>query len=199
MNAINTLIIITRKTVVAVTCVTILNTALAGTLEPAIDDFSDPNINSIGIARQFVDDTSAGGQTSTQHSVDGGVLSAKGEILPPRGQPGWASAVLLLDPQGLPQDASAFEGIRLVVRVNRGNLSITANSSEITNFDFHAAPVIRQPDDEFHEVRIPFSQMKRAWSEQTPLNTKTLTSLSLVAYDIQKGAFDFEIDEISFY
>ena len=131
--------------------------------------------------------------------MDEGVLSAKGEIVPPRGQPGWASAVLLLDPQGLPQDASAFEGIRLLVRVNKGNLSVSANSSEITNFDFHAALVTRQSDDEFHEVKIPFSQMKRAWSEQTPLNTKTLTSLSLVAFGMQKGNFDFEIDEISFY
>ncbi len=84
-------------------------------------------------------------------------------------------------------------------RVNKGNLSVSANSSEITNFDYHAAQVSRQSDGEFHEVRIPFSQMKRAWSEQTPLNTNTLTSLSLVAFDIQHGAFDFEIDEISFY
>lgn len=199
MKATDSLILIARKTFVAVIWITSFNAAFAGALEPAIDDFSDPNTNSLGITRLFVDDQSAGGQTSTQHSVDGGVLCAKGEILPPRGQPGWASTVLLLDPQGLPRDASAYAGIRLLVRVNKGNLSISANSSEITNFDYHAAQVARQPDNEFHEVRIPFSQMKRAWSEQIPLNTKTLTSLSLVAFDIQKGAFDFEIDEIGFY
>jgi len=107
--------------------------------------------------------------------------------------------VLLLETQGQPQDASAYEGIRLLVRVNKGNLSITANSSEITNFDYHAAPVTRQSDGEFHEVMIPFTEMKRAWSEQTKLNTKTLTSLSIVAFDIQQGSFDFEIDEVSFY
>jgi hypothetical protein len=199
MNPINSLILIACKTTVAVICLTGLSSAIAGALEPAIDDFSDPNMNSLGIARLFVDDTSAGGQTRTQHSVDGGVLFAKGEILPPRGQPGWASTVLLLDPQGLAKDASAFEGIRLLVRVNKGNLSVSANSSEITNFDFHAAQVTPRSDGKFHEVRIPFSEMKRAWSEQTPLNTKTLTGLSLVAFDIQKGDFDFEIDEISFY
>ena len=119
--------------------------------------------------------------------------------MPARGQPGWASTVLLLDPQGLPQDASAFKGIRLLVRVNKGNLSISANSSKITNFDYHAAPIIRQSDGEFHEVKIPFDKMKRAWSEQTPLNPKTLTGLSLVAVDLQKGSFDFEISELSFY
>jgi hypothetical protein len=199
MNVTTSLYRIARKTTVAAIFAASLNSALAGALVSTIDDFSDPDTSSLGIARLFVDDTSAGGQTSVQHSVDGGVLSASGEILPPRGQPGWASTVLLLDPQGLPQDASAYEGVRLVVRVNKGNLSVSANSSEITNFDYHAAQVTRQSDGEFHEVRIPFTQMKRAWSEQTPLNTRTLASLSLVAFDIQQGAFDFEIDEISFY
>lgn len=199
MKPFNSIILIARKTIIAAICLTGLNSAIAGTLEPTIDDFSDPNINSLGIARMFVDDTSAGGQTSTQHSVDEGVLSAKGEILPPRGQPGWASAVLLLDPQGLAKDASAYEGIRLLVRVNKGNLSVSANSSEITNFDYHAAQITPRSDGKFHEVKIPFSEMKRAWSEQTPLNTRTLTGLSLVAFDVQKGNFDFEIDEISFY
>ena len=102
-------------------------------------------------------------------------------------------------PKRLPQDASAYEGIRLLVRVNNGNLSISANSSEITNYDFHANPVTRRSDGKFHEVEIPFAKMRRAWSEQTPLNTKTLTSLSLVAFDVQEGSFHFEVDEVSFY
>jgi hypothetical protein len=164
-----------------------------------VDDFGDPDNNSLGIGRLYIDDTTAGGGTQTAYSVDHGVLSAKGDIAPPRGQPGWASAVLLLDPQGLPRDVSAYEGIRLVVRVNRGNLSVSANSSEITNFDYHAATITRQSDGEFHEVRIPFATMKRAWSEQTPLNPRTLTGLSLVAADLQKGSFDFEVDEVGFY
>jgi len=199
MKATNPLLLLARNALVAVICTTGFNTAFAGSLDPVIDDFSDADTNSLGITRLYIDDTSAGGQTRTQHNIDGGVLSAKGEILPPRGQPGWASTVLLLDPRGLPRDASAYAGIRLLVRVNKGNLSVSANSAEITNFDFHAAQVARQPDNAFHEVRIPFSQMKRAWSEQTVLNTSTLTALSLVAFDIQKGEFDFEIDEISFY
>lgn len=199
MNPIKSLVLISNKAIVTAICLTGLNSAMAGALGPAIDDFSDPNMNNFGIARMYVDDKSAGGQTSTQYSVDEGVLSARGQILPPRGQPGWASAVLLLDPQGLAKDASAYEGIRLLVRVNKGRLSVSANSSEITNFDYHAAQITPQSDGRFHEIRIPFSEMRRAWSEQTPLNTKTLTSLSLVAFDVQIGDFDFEIDEISFY
>ena len=199
MKSLNILARIAPKTIAAVICAATFNSAVAGAVDPTIDDFSDPKNNSLGIERQFVNDTVSGGQTRMEHGFEEGVFSAKGEIAPPRGQPGWASTVLLLETQGLPQDASAYEGIRLLVRVNKGNLSITANSSEITNFDYHAAPVTRQSDGEFHEVMIPFTEMKRAWSEQTKLNTKTLTSLSIVAFDIQPGFFDYEIDEVSFY
>lgn len=171
----------------------------AGELGPVVDDFANPERNSLGFERHFLDDSSTGGQTRTDYRVEDGVLSASGELAPARGQPGWASTVLLLDPQGQPQDASAYEGVRLLVRVNKGTLSISANSSEITNFDYHAATVSRSPDGGFHEVRIPFDKMKRAWSEQTPLNTGTLTSLSLVAFGVQKGPFDFDVDEVSFY
>ncbi len=199
MKSPNTLIRAARNTVAAAICVTALTPAIAGDLGPTVDDFSNPSKNSLGFDRQFIDDTTAGGQTKAQYSVEGGVLSARGQISPPRGQPGWASTVLLLDPQGLPQDASAYEGIRLLIRINKGNVSISANSSEITNYDFHATHVARRSDGEFHVVEIPFAEMKRVWSEQIPLNTKTLTSLSLVAFDVQRGAFDFEIDEVSFY
>ena len=199
MKSLNNLIRLAPKTIAAVICAATFSYAIAGDLNPTIDDFSDPDNNNLGIERQFINDTVAGGQTRMEYGFEEGVFSAKGEISPPRGQPGWASTVLILEAQGLPQDASAYEGIRLLVRVNKGNLSISANSSEITNFDYHAARVTRQSDGEFHEVMIPFTQMKRVWSEQTELNTKTLTSLSIVAVNLQQGSFDFEIDEVSFY
>ncbi|MEX0320917.1 MAG: CIA30 family protein [Puniceicoccaceae bacterium] len=198
MKSIKSLTNITRiATTVAL--LTISLNGFAADLGPTVDDFSDPVKNSLGIDRQFLDDTTAGGQTKVQHSVKDGVLAAKGDITPPRGQPGWASTILLLDPMGLPQDASEYEGIRLLIRINKGNLAVSANSSEITNYDYHAAPLVRQADGEFHEVKIPFKSMKRAWSEQVPLNTKTLSSISLVAVDLQKGSFDFEVAEVSFY
>lgn len=171
----------------------------AGSLSSVIDDFSDATNNSLGFPRQFLNDTVAGGGTTTEQSVSKGVISSKGEISPPRGQPGWASMVLLLDPQNQPQDASAFAGIRMLVKINSGNMSISANSTEITNFDYHAAPVAVAADGKFHEVKIPFTSMKRAWSEQTPINTKTLSSLSISAFGLQKTSFDFEVDEVSLY
>ena len=172
---------------------------LARSAAPQVDDFSDPDVTSLGFPRIYITDASAGGQTSLQHRIADGVFAASGDIAPPRGQPGWASTALLLHPEGQAMDASAFEGIRLRVRINAGNLSVSANSTEVTNFDFHAAAVRRQTGDDFHEVKIPFSSMKRAWSEQTKLDPATLASISLVAFDVQQGAFDYEIDEVGFY
>ena len=168
-------------------------------LDSLVDDFSNAEVNSMGVARQFLNDTLAGGGTSMSPNVSDGILSVSGDITPPRGQPGWASSVLLLDPQGRARDASAFEGIRLLVKVNTGNLSISANSTDVTNYDYHAAPILVTADGEFHEVKIAFASMQRAWSEQIPLDTRTITSLSIVAYGLQRGPYDFEVAEVAFY
>jgi len=168
-------------------------------LDPLLDDFSDAQNNSLGIQRQFVDDTSVGGNTTTETRVTDGVLNVRGEISPARGQPGWSSSVQLLDPQGLPRDLSGFDGVRLRMKITAGMVSVSANSTEVTNFDYHAAMVVVKTDGAFHEVKIPFESMKRAWSEQTPLNTSSIASLSIVAFGVQKGAYDFELDEVGFY
>jgi len=138
--------------------------AFAGDLGPTVDDFSNETANSLGINRQFFDDSTGGGQTTTEYSVSQGILRASGDIVPPRGQPGWASAVLLLDPMGEPQDASQYDGIRLVIRVHEGNLAVSANSTEVTNFDYHAAPVVVPADGNFHTIEVSFSDMRRACS-----------------------------------
>ena len=173
--------------------------SLAGELATVVDDFSHAKINSLGIPRQFMDDKMAGGKTQTEIIVTGGKLHIKGEIVPPRGQPGWASSVLLLNDKGLPQDASKFEGVRLLIKLDKGSISVSANSPEVTNYDYHAAMVAVKSDGKFHEVKIPFTSMKRAWSEQTKLNTATISGLSIVAFGMQPTHFDFELDEVSFY
>ncbi len=171
----------------------------AGSLAPLVDDFSDPARSSLEIDRMYLDDTSAGGKTRVEHTVQAGILSIRGEIEPPRGQPGWASTVLLLDPKGQPRDASAYQGIRLRIRIRQGSFSISANSSKVGNFDYHASTVTVPDDGAFHEVKIPFDSMQRMWSEKTPLDTRTIASISLVAFGLRKGPFDFELDELSFY
>lgn len=174
------------------------SSSLAAGLAAAIDDFSHSR-NSLGIERLYLSDAVAGGGTTTEQTLNEGILTVTGNIVPARGQPGWASAVLPLGPEGQAQDASQFKGIRLLIKVNAGNISITANSTEVTNFDYHTQPIAVATDGKYHEVKIPFNTMKRAWSAQTTLNVKTLHSLSIVAFSPQKGTFDYAIDEISFY
>lgn len=168
-------------------------------LGPVVDDFSHSANNNLGHARQYLTDAVAGGGTTLEPYVNEDVVVFKGEVVPPRGQPGWASMVLLLDAQNLPKDASAFEGIRLRVKMNHGNMSISANSVEVANFDYHAAPVVVPNDGAFHEVKIPFSSLKRAWSEQTPLNKESISSISIVAFDVKKSTYHFEVDDVAFY
>lgn len=175
------------------------SSSFAAPLAATIDDFSHAQKNGLGIERQYLSDVLAGGSTTTEQVQKEGILYLKGSILPPRGQPGWASAVLPLGPEGQAQDASQFKGIRLLIKVNAGNISITANSTQVTNFDYHTKPIAVDTDGKFHEVKIPFNSMKRAWSEQTILNTQTLHSLSIVAFSPQQGTFDYAIDEINFY
>ena len=164
-----------------------------------IDDFSDSGNTSLGLPRMVIDDTTAGGQSSSKQMVNDGVMTSEGVIAPPRGQPGWVSMIFPLRADGSPADISAYEGIRIRMRIKEGMVSVSANSSEIDNFDYHAALVDAAGGKEIQEVRIPFSSMRRAWSPQTKLNTATIASVSLVAVGIQKSAFGFEIDEIGFY
>ena len=171
----------------------------AGEPQTLVDDFNSASQNNMGFERLFIDDTSAGGKTKTHISVNNGLLSAKGDIVPPRGQPGWASSVLPLNEFGKQLDASQYQGIVLKVKINQGMLSVSANSSAIDNFDYHALPIMIKADGQFHTVKLPFKDMKRAWSAQTPLDPKTLNSLSIVAFSLQQAKFDYQIDEIGFY
>ena len=164
-----------------------------------IDGFDHQKQTNKGIERVFITDAAAGGGTQAKSSIKDGVIHLKGDILPPRGQPGWSSLVLPLSAMGQAYDASEFDGVRLTLKISKGSFSISANSSEVTNFDYHAAPIMVKADEKFHTIDIPFESMKRAWSQQTTLNKKTLNSLSIVAYGLQKSSFDFEVDAVSFY
>lgn len=172
---------------------------LGASESPALlDDFSDPVQTSTGTNRMVVDDTSVGGKSRLEQTFANGVLSAAGEITPGRGQPGWVNLILLFSPGGEAADLSRFEGIRIKVRVRQGMLSVAANSTEITNFDYHST-VIPRKGDELQEVRIPFRDLKRNWSEQIPLNPATIGSISLVAVGFQPGPFAYDVDEVGFY
>ncbi len=163
-----------------------------------VDDFSNPAQTTRGAGRLLFTDKDAGSQSTATQRCENGVLLVQGELKPGRGAPAFISIPLLLTPDARPQDLGACTGVRLKVKLIQGGLSVQVASAEVTNFDYHAAPVAAKRG-EFVEVRVPLKDLKRAWSEQTPLNTRTVTSVNLVVFGMAPGAFAFEVDEIGFY
>lgn len=162
-----------------------------------IDDFSETQRH--GADRLVFNDKSLGSQShATQRCADG-VLVVKGELIPGRGAPAFISIPLVLVADAAPQDVSAYEGVRLRVKIDAGSLLIQASSADITNFDYHTSPPIARKPGEFQEVRIAFKEMKRGFSEQTALNLKSVTSINLLAFGMARDSFAYEVDEVSFY
>jgi hypothetical protein len=163
-----------------------------------VDDFADASRTSRGAGRMVIDDAGAGSKSHATQRVENGVLIVAGELVPGRGAPAFISIPHLLTPDVKAQEVSAYTGVRLRVKLNQGILTVQVASADVDNFDYHSAPVTAKRG-EFVEVRVPFADMKRAWSAQTPLNTKVVTSVNLVAFGMTPGAFAYEVDEIGFY
>ena len=180
------------------TCGPLATTALAAAAPAPVDDFSDATRTSRGAGRLLIDDAGAGSKSHATQRIENGVLIVAGELVPGRGAPAFISIPLLLTPDAKPEDVSASTGVRLRVKVVQGTLIAQVASTDVDNFDYHSAPVIAKRG-EFVEVRVPFADMKRAWSAQTPLSTKLVTSVNLVAFGMAPGAFAYEVDEIGFY
>ena len=164
-----------------------------------LDDYSDPTRNKNGIERLLIDDKAAGSKSHATQKCENGVLAVKGHLVPGRGVPAFISQVSLLSADGKPKDLTGYQGVRLRVKVTKGILCVQVGSSEIDNFDYHTGAPIAGKRGEFQEVRIPFKDMKRAWSEQTVLNLKSITSVNLVSFATATDAFAYEVDEIGFY
>lgn len=164
-----------------------------------LDDYSDAKRNKNGAERLLIDDKAAGSQSRATVRCEDGVLSVNGDLVPGRGVPAFISAVSLLSAEGKPKDMNGYEGVRLRVKVIKGVLSVQVATSTITNFDYHASPPIAGKGSGFQEVRIPFKDMKRAWSEQTVINLKTVTSVNLVSFGLARDTFAYQVDEIGFY
>ena len=162
-----------------------------------VDDFSQTQRH--GMDRLLFNDKDLGSQSQAKQTCANGVLSVEGELVPGRGVPAFISIPLILAADMKAQDLSAYEGVRLRVKVNKGILSVQVASSEVTNFDYHTGGPVAAKRGEFQEVRLAFKDMKRGWSEQTALNLKTITSVNLVAFGTVKDAFSYEVDEIGFY
>lgn len=193
-----------RGSFAATTLITTLLALGAIAAEPAkapllLDDYSDAKNNKHGIERLLINDKEAGSSSTATQKCANGVLSISGDLVPGRGVPAFISHVSLLSADGKPKDMTGFTGVRVKVKVTKGILCVQVGSSEITNFDYHTSAPIAGKRGEFQEVRIPFKDLKRAWSEQVALNLKSITSVNLVSFGLAKDAFAYEVDEIGFY
>ena len=164
-----------------------------------LDDYSDPKLNKNGVERLLIDDKGAGSSSKATQKCEHGVLSVKGDLVPGRGVPAFISEVSLLSADGKSKDLSSYQGVRLRVKVIKGILCVQVGSSEIQNYDYHTSAPIAGKRGEFQEVRIPFKEMKRGWSEQTVLNLKSITSVNLVSFGMAKDSFAYEVGELGFY
>ena len=173
--------------------------ARAAAAPALLDDFADAQHTRSGAARLLVDDKGMGSQSHATQQCEHGVLVVQGELVPGRGVPAFISVPLLLTPEGKPQDLSAYDGVRIRVKLIKGLLTVQVSSADIQNFDYHTSGPLTAARGEFQEVRIPFKNLKRGWSEQTALNLKTITSVNLVAFGLAKDTFAYEVDEIGFY
>ena len=173
--------------------------AQAAVTPSLLDDSSDLKRNKNGVERLLIDDKTVGSQSQATQKCANGVLSVKGDLVPGRGVPAFISQVSPLSADGKPKDLTGYEGVRLRVKVIKGILCVQVASSEIDNYDYHTGAPIAGKRGEFQEVRIPFKDMKRAWSKQTVLNLKSITSVNLVSFGMAKDAFAYEVDEIGFY
>lgn len=164
-----------------------------------LDDYSDAKLNKNGAERLIIDDKGLGSSSHATQTCTNGILSVKGDLVPGRGVPAFISQVSLLSAGGKPKDLSGYEGVRLLVKINKGILCVQVGSSEITNYDYHTSAPIVGKRGEFQEVRVPFKDMKRAWSEQTVLNRKSITSVNLVSFGMARDSFAYEVRQLGFY
>jgi hypothetical protein len=176
----------------------VLATGGFGAAPALVDDFSKATQTARGAGRLLFTDKDAGSHSHATQRCENGVLAVQGELVPGRGAPAFISVPLLLTADAKPVDVSAYTGVRLRVKLTQGPLAVQVSTTEVDNFDYHSAPVIAVRG-EFAEVRIPFADMKRAWSAQTALNPKLVTSVNLVTFGMAPGAFSYELDEIGFY
>ena len=170
-----------------------------GAAPALLDDFSNAQATLSGAPRLLIDDKAMGSQSHATETCSNGELLVRGELVPGRGRPAFISVPLLLAPDGKPADLSSYQGVRMRVRLTKGILAVQVASSDIQNYDYHTSGPVAGKYGEFSEVRIPFKEMKRGWSEQTALNLKTITSVNLVSFGMAKDDFSYEVQEVGFY
>jgi peptide methionine sulfoxide reductase msrA/msrB len=165
-----------------------------------IDDFSRDDSKSDLVTKwEFVSDRVMGGVSSgkiefineDEHSslyLTGAVSLANNG--------GFIQARKNFNPKGRSFDARRFTGVKLLVKGNNQKYAVHLRTSQ-TRLDWQYYQATFSTNRQWQEIKIPFTLFK-PYSLQSPLNTRTLKSIAIVAIGREFQA-DIFVDEISFY
>jgi peptide methionine sulfoxide reductase msrA/msrB len=165
-----------------------------------IDDFSlDLLAKKASTGWEFISDRAMGGYSIGKMEfgmVDGrSCLHLIGSVSPGNNN-GFIQVRTTLGPKGRNFDAYRYKGIRLNIKGNRQSYAIYLQTRD-THMPFQFYEASFSTDGTWQEIVIPFTKF-RPNSLRNPLNTKTLTTLAVVATG-RKFAADILVDDIAFY
>jgi peptide methionine sulfoxide reductase msrA/msrB len=109
---------------------------------------------------------------------------------------GFIQARTNLNPQGRSFDARRFAGIKLLVRGNSQQYAVQLRTAD-TRLAQQYYQAMFTTNGQWQEIKIPFT-LFMPYSLPSPLNTRTLKSIAIVAIGREFEA-DIFVDEIAFY
>jgi len=163
-----------------------------------LDDFESGTLTSaLGTTWRVIRDEAVGGTSTAEVVVRGGALHVEAAIRPAPGGLGFVELALPLDAAEAPRDVSAFDGVRIRLRVRRGTLALKVRTAEVTNYDHPA--VVLGPSETIEELTLPFSEFGPLWSPPIPWTGRRVLGLALSAGGTEASEVAFEVEEIAFY
>ncbi|MEM6343834.1 MAG: CIA30 family protein [Bacteroidota bacterium] len=162
--------------------------------EKTISDFSEAKQN-----WQALSDQIQGGASSVETNIADGIFKMKGKLQTTQRMPfGWVLISHDFDSNRQPVNISAFEGIKIRYKLNKGNMYVSLSDERITNFDYHA--FVLEGGEGWQEVQIPFSEMGQTFSRPAMewLGEKII-AINFGASGAQPMEFEMEVDWVVFY
>lgn len=163
-----------------------------------LDDFESGTLTSaLGTAWRVVRDEAVGGTSTAEVAVKDGALHVEAAIRPAPGGLGFVELALPFDAAEAPRDVSAYDGVRVRLRVRRGTLALKVRTAEVTNYDHPA--VLLGPSETIEELTLPFSDFGPLWSPPITWTGRRVLGLALSAGGTEESEIAFEVEKIALY
>lgn len=176
----------------------LLNPPVVPWTRALVDDFSSPTMHPGGASEWNLEsDSSFGGTSSVSAVRTGGTMRVRGALAPGNGRPGIAGVTFQFDSAGAPFDVSAFDGVRLRIRVDKGTPTLKLLSAGIRNYDYHTGFLAVKPG--MNTIDIPFASCRQLFSAQVPWTGLDMLGLAVWDVAMTPERYDFTIDSIELY